>query len=473
MEPRFGHDFGQVRVHTGEQAAESARAVSALAYTVGSDLVFGAGQYAPGTSEGQRLIAHELAHVVQQSTGPVSGVPMADGLAVSEPGDSFERAADQAAEQVMSGDAAGYGAGVSSPQAAIQRSYAGSFDLPSLVPLTLQRIAVPELGSRLTIQRDDDDEEELEEEQITQDDSSDNPALDVTGDAGDELADWTSDTGDAAPEEAGDTSEAVADWASDTGDAAPEEAGDAGNAENDTASNESEDFADWAGISDDAVTDSADDQDSSADLGVTTDALPGTGLMNVLLGGLRSAGLPDGTDNPQRMAILNIAAGETSKGIYARRSEPDPDDPKKRIRPGWERLLEIFHLAAPSLWSDQTIKYNPQPGMNGLPHWCGIFALWAIKSAGVDVGTWVRGPGISGTRGLRPVNAKNVKVGDIGYLGGEDQHQHHFVVAGISSDGKTITSIDGNSVPDSTVSQGKTRSITEITAFFTAFEKGK
>jgi len=333
MEPRFGHDFGQVRVHTGEQAAESARAVSALAYTVGSDLVFGAGQYAPGTSEGQRLIAHELAHVVQQSTGPVSGVPMADGLAVSEPGDSFERAADQAAEQVMSGDAAGYGAGVSSPQAAIQRSYAGSFDLPSLVPLTLQRIAVPELGSRLTIQRDDDDEEELEEEQITQDDSSDNPALDVTGDAGDELADWTSDTGDAAPEEAGD----------------------AGNAENDTASNESEDFADWAGISDDAVTDSADDQDSSADLGVTTDALPGTGLMNVLLGGLRSAGLPDGTDNPQRMAILNIAAGETSKGIYARRSEPDPDDPKKRIRPGWERLLEIFHLAAPSLWSDQTM----------------------------------------------------------------------------------------------------------------------
>ncbi len=66
MEPRFGHDFSRVRVHTGARAAESARAVNALAYTVGRDVVFGAGQYAPGTSAGRRLLAHELAHVVQQ-----------------------------------------------------------------------------------------------------------------------------------------------------------------------------------------------------------------------------------------------------------------------------------------------------------------------------------------------------------------------------------------------------------------------
>jgi hypothetical protein len=66
MEPRFGQDFSQVKVHTDEQAAVSAQAVSARAYTVGRDVVFGAGQYAPGTSEGQRLLAHELTHVVQQ-----------------------------------------------------------------------------------------------------------------------------------------------------------------------------------------------------------------------------------------------------------------------------------------------------------------------------------------------------------------------------------------------------------------------
>ncbi len=66
LEPRFGHSFGDVRVHTDEQAAEAAGSVNALAFTVGRDVVFGAGQYAPGTTEGRRLLAHELTHVVQQ-----------------------------------------------------------------------------------------------------------------------------------------------------------------------------------------------------------------------------------------------------------------------------------------------------------------------------------------------------------------------------------------------------------------------
>ncbi|HYE14413.1 MAG TPA: DUF4157 domain-containing protein [Pyrinomonadaceae bacterium] len=73
MEPRFGHDFGGVRVHTGWRAEESARSVGALAYTVGQNVVFGAGQYAPETEGGQRLLAHELAHVVQQSSA--TGAP--------------------------------------------------------------------------------------------------------------------------------------------------------------------------------------------------------------------------------------------------------------------------------------------------------------------------------------------------------------------------------------------------------------
>lgn len=69
MESRFGHDFSRVRIHTDSRAAESARAVNALAYTVGQDLAFGAGRYVPESVEGQRLIAHELTHVVQQSAG--------------------------------------------------------------------------------------------------------------------------------------------------------------------------------------------------------------------------------------------------------------------------------------------------------------------------------------------------------------------------------------------------------------------
>lgn len=69
MESRVGHDFSRVRVHTGDLASRSVRSVGALAYTVGSDVVFGAGQYAPETPAGQKLLAHELAHVVQQGHG--------------------------------------------------------------------------------------------------------------------------------------------------------------------------------------------------------------------------------------------------------------------------------------------------------------------------------------------------------------------------------------------------------------------
>jgi Domain of unknown function (DUF4157) len=67
MGPRFGADFSDVRVHTDPMAAESAAAVDALAYTVGRNVVFGTEQYRPDTPDGQRLLAHELAHVVQQS----------------------------------------------------------------------------------------------------------------------------------------------------------------------------------------------------------------------------------------------------------------------------------------------------------------------------------------------------------------------------------------------------------------------
>jgi hypothetical protein len=66
METRLGFDFGKVRVHAGAQAAESARALNARAYTVGRDIMFGSGQYEPNSAEGRRVLAHELVHVVQQ-----------------------------------------------------------------------------------------------------------------------------------------------------------------------------------------------------------------------------------------------------------------------------------------------------------------------------------------------------------------------------------------------------------------------
>ena len=69
LEPRFGFDFSRVRIFSDEKAAESAQSIGALAYTVGTNIVFGGGRYRPGTGEGRRLLAHELTHVVQQGTG--------------------------------------------------------------------------------------------------------------------------------------------------------------------------------------------------------------------------------------------------------------------------------------------------------------------------------------------------------------------------------------------------------------------
>ena len=66
MESRFGFDFSGVHIHSDERAAKSSNSVNALAYTIGNDIVFGMGQYAPETTEGKHLLAHELTHTIQQ-----------------------------------------------------------------------------------------------------------------------------------------------------------------------------------------------------------------------------------------------------------------------------------------------------------------------------------------------------------------------------------------------------------------------
>ena len=95
LEPSLGESLGDVRVHTGEAASALARAVSARAFTVGSDIFFGAGEYRPGSPGGNELIAHEVAHTIQQRGAPASGP-----LLVSEPGDALEREAEAVARDV-------------------------------------------------------------------------------------------------------------------------------------------------------------------------------------------------------------------------------------------------------------------------------------------------------------------------------------------------------------------------------------
>jgi hypothetical protein len=98
MEPRFGHDFSRVRIHTDARAAESARAVNALAYTVGRDIFFDAGKYAPHTRQGQKLLAHELTHVVQQERASFS---IQEAAARTMSDDSSEREAAHSANAVL------------------------------------------------------------------------------------------------------------------------------------------------------------------------------------------------------------------------------------------------------------------------------------------------------------------------------------------------------------------------------------
>jgi len=95
MESRFGSDFSHVRLHTDAKAAESARAVNALAYTVGRDIVFDSGRYAPQRRAGRALLAHELTHVLQQRSGPYP-----DPLSVARPGGALEHEAHQNARAV-------------------------------------------------------------------------------------------------------------------------------------------------------------------------------------------------------------------------------------------------------------------------------------------------------------------------------------------------------------------------------------
>jgi Domain of unknown function (DUF4157) len=103
MESRFDHDFSGVRVHTDSKASDSAKSVNAHAYTVGTNVVFRSGMYDPQSEGGQRLLAHELTHVVQQESGPVSGTPAPGGILVSDPSDAFEQAAERNADHVMAG----------------------------------------------------------------------------------------------------------------------------------------------------------------------------------------------------------------------------------------------------------------------------------------------------------------------------------------------------------------------------------
>jgi Domain of unknown function (DUF4157) len=130
FESRFGEDFSHVRVHADERSADSARAVNARAYTVGSDVVFERGQYGPSTVPGRQLLAHELTHVVQQK-----GISPGAKLVVGPESDPCEQEADRIGASVMESRVAATSTSVESDlmirkvqkTSTVQRSKKGAF----------------------------------------------------------------------------------------------------------------------------------------------------------------------------------------------------------------------------------------------------------------------------------------------------------------------------------------------------------
>ena len=118
MEPRFGYDFSNVRVHTDDKAALAARSINAVSYTSGTDIAFDSGRYAPHSAQGRQLLAHELTHVAQQSHG------FADqGRTVAPANSAAEHEADRLSAAVASGGSVT--GPISAGAAGIQRSAAG------------------------------------------------------------------------------------------------------------------------------------------------------------------------------------------------------------------------------------------------------------------------------------------------------------------------------------------------------------
>jgi hypothetical protein len=127
MQHGFGQDFSSVRVHTDPTAARSAAALDARAYTVGEHIVFADGQFAPTTTAGRFLLAHELTHVVQQR---LAGTSPAGPLVIGSAQDRQEREADQVAARVVSGEQVTLQVSASTPGRPIRRRPDGD-DAPS------------------------------------------------------------------------------------------------------------------------------------------------------------------------------------------------------------------------------------------------------------------------------------------------------------------------------------------------------
>lgn len=164
--------------------------------------------------------------------------------------------------------------------------------------------------------------------------------------------------------------------------------------------------------------------------------------------------------DPRRQLIIQFAESQLGK---VSSNEAEAGMPVgQRKRKGWSYLKNYFDKAAPGLWTNDTIIYL----QDGLPSWCGIFALWAMKSSLLDVKNWIKTLGIGSVDGITTVSFPPNK-GDVAFI---KHKQHHAIVTDVI--GNTIYSIDGNSYDEGNYCNGtiqrKQRQKSEYHSYYSA-----
>lgn len=172
------------------------------------------------------------------------------------------------------------------------------------------------------------------------------------------------------------------------------------------------------------------------------------------------------------VTLANIERFGPGSFVNAVKAEPYTESGSTRkLRRGHARLLEYFRLADPTQqFSRDGIKYLQKPdSLEGCPHWCGIFALWAHKMAGTPkIGTWRKNIGISAVAGFRQLSSTETPMpADIGFV---EEKQHHVLVRRAYPKGESLAfeTVEGNSSPGSVVATREGSPSTRFAAFYRA-----
>jgi hypothetical protein len=239
LERGLGADLSGVRVHADPGADSLARAVDATAFTTGQDVFFRQGAYNPGSPDGLRLLAHEATHTVQQATGPVAGTAMSGGIAVSDPSDAFEQAAERAARLITSENAPATAGSTTAPLGGdgdrARPPHGGSLSAtPATAQLMVQRCEA--------CGEEDEDEDDAEPQRtraqgtpgaaiqrwpFSDDEDEENTA---EGSSGGGVLDWLGEQASGAVNAVSEAGSSAVGWAEEQASAAVEAVSEAGNA---------------------------------------------------------------------------------------------------------------------------------------------------------------------------------------------------------------------------------------------------